>query len=223
MKLLILALAVSIHHPHTSGIHSVDTPLGHDTGTASPAQGLIFLDVPLTAGMSWNQINNEFLPGSGFRWATYNEVIGLVNTAGFWPPITETSWYGSQNHIVHSTMPIDHLVTLLGPTHLNEPQRLIRGFTGDPFVNGKVQSLFLSDVADGCPECYDESWNGSYSAPDGSILDFVERFHYLGPDAVSLQTGGFLVQAIAIPEPPGWAIWSILYLAFLFFVIVLYS
>jgi hypothetical protein len=62
-----------------------DSAFGANTLTIDTSSGLAWLNVTLTAGMSYNQVLAATLPGGefqGFRYATAPEVLALYNDAG---------------------------------------------------------------------------------------------------------------------------------------------
>ncbi len=63
-----------------------DAGAGNGYITRSVEQGLDYLDLSQTLGMSWNQVDAELSAGGtfeGFRFATETEVIALANGNGF--------------------------------------------------------------------------------------------------------------------------------------------
>ncbi len=63
-----------------------DAAAGNGYITRSVEQGLDYLDISQTLGMSWNQVDAQFTAGGtfeGFRFATEAEVIDLANYNGF--------------------------------------------------------------------------------------------------------------------------------------------
>ena len=87
-----VASAVALTNPFASAQITVedDVIFGAESITRDAQQDLDFLDVPLSVGRSYNDVSGQFGPGGdfeGWRHATLEEVITLVNNWGFGPSV----------------------------------------------------------------------------------------------------------------------------------------
>ncbi|GEM_PF-4858208 len=74
---------------------AADHPVfGVDSVTIDPSQSLAFLDLTVTDEVSFAAMPALLQPGAtydGWRYATHDEIIGLLNATGWLPPITDLS------------------------------------------------------------------------------------------------------------------------------------
>ncbi len=93
---------------------------GANSVTDDSRTGLIWLDMPFSAGLSYDQALADTAPGGifyGYRFATVQEVLGLYYSAG----IPATGYYSL------STPAIQNLISLIGPSGtINGYQGILR-------------------------------------------------------------------------------------------------
>lgn len=110
-------------------LSSADHPRhGANTLTVDANTGLAWLDLPLTSGLSFQQVLAATQPGgafAGFRFASTHELFGLFADAGLpgqgWHPISDPQ-----------TAPVLPLLSLLGTTSSQDGYPETFGVTGTP-------------------------------------------------------------------------------------------
>jgi hypothetical protein len=108
----LLALLLTSASVHADLLSVSDPRFGSGALTLDTTTGLAWLDLPFSAGLSYQQMLAALQPGGsfeGFRYATAQEVGTLFISAGIPGP----GWYPESSS---SLQPIIALVTLLGPT-----------------------------------------------------------------------------------------------------------
>src|ERR1041385_8142533 len=111
-RLLQVRILLFLSRLHTGGalIEADDQRFGPGSLTIDTATGLGWLDLPLTVGLSYNQILAESGPDgrfAGFRHAGVDEIAGLFVSAGI-PDIGEVS--------EANAVPAMNLIALIGAT-----------------------------------------------------------------------------------------------------------
>jgi len=112
-----------------------DPAFGANTLTIDTSSGLAWLNVTLTAGLSYNQVLAATLPGGefqGFRYATAPEVLTLYNDAG----IPGRGFYPLSSPAVPA---IQSLVSLVGVTFTQYGNPGVIGITGADVLSGTSQ------------------------------------------------------------------------------------
>lgn len=170
-------------------IYEADDPVfGVGALTRDTDQGLDFLDVTLSTNQSYNDVSGQFGVGGdyeGFRYATEDEVIALVNNWGFNPSaVAGGSVYGAPGD------QLSGLVSLLAATGVFEYGRYLYGITGTPAGDG-YRFIYLEDVYD------------NEVPHDRFLYDFVYSSDWLLDSDFGPVTGSYLVRDAVepIPEP----------------------
>ncbi len=122
-----------------------DATFGVGTLTRDTAQGLDFLDVTFSTNRSYNDVSTEFGVGGdfeGYRYATEQEVVNLVNNWGFSPgAVAGGDVIGNSGGDQ-----LSGLVNLLGETILSPgAQRRIFGITGTLITPTNVRGTWITD------------------------------------------------------------------------------
>ena len=95
-------------------ISADDSTFGAGTLTRDTLQGLDFLDVTFSVGLTRAYVSSQFVTGgqfAGFRYATDDEVINLINNTGFNPVAVSGADVAGTNGIDY----LSSLVSLLDP------------------------------------------------------------------------------------------------------------
>ena len=149
-----------------------NTDLTLDTGT-----NLLWLDIPVTRNMSYNQVQRLLAPGevfAGFRYATADEVRGLFSSAG----IVEHAFFCSA---CNDFTEIRTLQSLIGVTLDIGNEYYTYGFIGDVWPDGRAIEAGIMSIG-------------------GSEVTGAQALHgLLSPDATWINSGSFLVTAVPVP------------------------
>ena len=134
IRMLCVLLTVTLSTGVSALVISVDDVggFGADALTRDTEQGLDFLDLMFSAGRSYNDISTQFAPGgdfAGFRYATLDEVIALVNQFGVSPAVSA----GTGTNIASD---LAGLVDMLGATNMGTYNRSATGITATPGPGG---------------------------------------------------------------------------------------
>ncbi len=132
---IVVAMLVSSTPLRAVLILTGDSAFGANTLTIDASSGLAWLNVTLTAGMSYNQVLAATLPGGefqGFRYATAPEVLALYSDAG----IPGTGFYPVSSPVVQS---IRSLVSLVGVTFTQYGNPGAIGITSTEELSGTFQ------------------------------------------------------------------------------------
>lgn len=175
----------------TAEVFSADYTSGSGDGwiTIDSSTGLKWLDVSLTAGLTFDEVRTGEWYSRGFRYATKEELIILFANAG-------TPDDGFDLSITHPAETLE-LAQLLGPTLVNPGRITVAGFIGTDFFD---QDITLSNHPIG----------QGFSAQLGKIdyLTTEGEAHFTGGHPFSNQAsdeyGSFLVSSV--PEPSTYAI-----------------
>lgn len=128
-----------------AAIVSFDSTFGTDTITRDTSTGLSWLDVNLTHGLTYNQVNGQLGPGGdyeGFRYATAREFDQLIVNFGYTPLRHGCADGFSNCDLFDLTAQRDPAAKILIDT--------LGGGTGDAFFAGGIGILgiTISDYAD---------------------------------------------------------------------------
>jgi hypothetical protein len=102
-----------------------DAQFGSGALTLDTRTGLTWLDVPFSAGLSYDQVVAAMQPGEefqGFRYATAQEVFDLFTSAGIPPP-------GDYNEAQIGPQ-VSNFISLVGTTSSNEGRLEVTGISG---------------------------------------------------------------------------------------------
>jgi hypothetical protein len=173
---------------------SLSSPFGPDTITLDTATNLEWLDVPLTLGLSINQVTAQLGPGdtyAGFRYASSSEIGMLFTDAGLTLGFTTNPIY---------VPPAQALLSLLGQTGSQPtpggPAVFAQGWDSDTTGGyNNIDVLQIQPVGPpGNPVC----------APAGCVYTLIPGLSLPPADGSHAfdNTGSFLVRSVApIPEP----------------------
>jgi len=161
-----------------------DIVFGADALTRDTGQGLDFLDVPLSASRSYNDVSTQFGAGGdfeGFRYASDTEVLNLINNYGFSPEVVwDTNTTGDTGGDQ-----LSGLVDLLGASQMDVDSREVNGFTGIPHGPSQRRFIQISDFLSPTTDDLVRATNGYGDANSGPVVS-----SYLVRGATS-----------AVPEP----------------------
>lgn len=187
--LSVIVVIISLNSVTLGAIISADHPsFGVGSLTRDLAQGLDFLDMTESINRSYNDVASEF--GSdgdfeGFRFATEEEVVSLVNNWGFSPgAIAGTSVSGDAG-----IDQLSGLFDLIGATHTRDDARLANGFTSTPAGPEEQRAFVLLDV-------FDHSTGPLTSDVAAGTKSFPVTWSHP-------QMGSFLVQPSSVVPEPG--------------------
>jgi PEP-CTERM motif len=159
---------------------------GDNAITRDTEKGLDWLNLGLSAGRSFNDVSANFGLGGdfqGFRHATFGEVLGLLESAG-WPVI------GSNIFSPQAYQPLSTLQALVGITQDLGYMRISTGTTAGT----------VSDARDGV----------SIYVETRSLVGLTQRGGGWGDDDVNPQVGHWIVRdVIPVPEATVLAFFSI--------------
>jgi hypothetical protein len=195
MRVLHAILLLALCGHASAALVSADYVTGSGDGwiTQDSSTGLEWLDVPLTAGQSLNEVRSGTWISNGFRYATKSEVLALYRNAG-----TPDDGFD-----VSETYPAEtlELVRLLGPTVIGDGRVSVMGFMGTDYFDHDLTlathpmgSVFNAQVA------YIDYLEIDPAAPWGEA-------HFTGGHPMSNESefflGSYLVRGVAnsVPEP----------------------
>lgn len=120
LKKLLALTCLTLPLNVSAAIVSLDSSFGADTITRDTETGLDWLDVTVTAGLSFNAVSAEFGAGGdyeGYRYATTAELDQLITNFGY-VAVNQNCDYGMTNcDIVSGDNPIvEHMIRTLGDT-----------------------------------------------------------------------------------------------------------
>jgi len=183
-KLLLAAVFVLMASGAQATLVEVDhLSFGPNSLTFDTETGLKFLDINLTAGLSFGSITSEFGSGGsfeGFRHATAAELVSLWNSAGIPCPQTIACDLNS-----NSNPGADILIPLVGFVWQNSTALLAEGF--------------VSDLAPVPGERHMGVLEGGRFIANHTQVGLAG--HYPEIAAGSVNRGHWLVEADPIPEP----------------------
>jgi hypothetical protein len=163
------------------------TSLTLDTRT-----GLAWLDLPLTAGLSYQQVITSTQPGGafdGFRYATSQEVLDLYASAG----IPSPGDYPESSPVTQSIL---SLISLVGATSSQDGRPETFGISGTPNFGGRDKPGFDFFLSAGIPE-YEVTAGGQFGNQVGETFGSPLTGSWLvqipEPSSVLLGTGGALI------------------------------
>ena len=161
-------------------ISADDSTFGAGTLTRDTLQGLDFLDVTFSVGLTRAYVSSQFGTGgqfAGFRYATDDEVINLINNTGFNPVAVSGADVAGTNGIDY----LSSLVSLLDPILSNT-------------VNDAVFGQAVCSLAPGACRIsiYDRHVQGS---------DLVNATGGFGFNQVVTNYGSYLVKSTPVPGP----------------------
>lgn len=176
-------------------ISSADhSTFGTDSLTYDSVQGLYFLDLVHTLDETYDYVFSELGTGGeyeGFRFATEQEVINLVNNWGFSP----TAMAGVETVGNTGGDQISGLVDLVTPTRIVIPSfRESNGVTGTSTGSGVHRIVSLGDVT---PPLSNDDVDADGVIADNSSLATLGSWLVLLPETSS------------VPEPSGLALLGI--------------
>jgi hypothetical protein len=128
-------------------VSASDPRFGPGTLTLDTATGLAWLDLPITAGYSYESMSAALQPGgefAGFRYATSQEVAGLFGASG----IPGTGWFPESGPVFQ---PITALVNLLGQTSNQDGYAEAGGVSGTWGHGGLIRPILDFVYENGVP------------------------------------------------------------------------
>lgn len=178
----------------SASLISHGSSFGADTITLDTNTGLEWLDLPITQGLSINQVTAQLGAGgqfAGFQYAYASDLATLILDAG----ITNGNSTDSANIAA-----VSNLISLLGQTFTitvdGRTSTGTRGFTRDHGFHGPNDNesglIFIAQNSDGSTQ--------EIANPFG-FDDFI------GFDSIDSGGGNFLVRSVVtdVPEPSTWA------------------
>jgi hypothetical protein len=175
-------------------VSGTDPLFGPGSLTLDTATGLAWLDLPISAGYSYEQMSAALQPGGafvGFRYATSQEVAGLFSSAG----INGAGWFPDSSP---GFQPIIGLITLLGQTSSQDGYPEAGGISGTWGNGGLIRPILDFVYENGVPG-YEVSgyptpaWEfGSTTASSSWLVAPIPEPGAVGIAAV----GGFLLVAV---------------------------
>jgi hypothetical protein len=197
---VLLMLALLAIWPAHAAIVPVATTFGPDTGTLDTDTDLIFLDVGLTAGLSYNQIHgSEFGSGgmfAGFRYATADEVVALFEHSGLLTvgPITPAA--EAQVFDFTSSLGISPVDVAMG-TGDRLAYRALTGDPGDFPLSRRVAELVMDRVT------IEPSSSEIFFSTMAAVADDVAPDVGTFPPEPSVRAAGswLVITSTAIPVP----------------------
>lgn len=122
MKKFALSLSLMFSFVANADIVSIDSVFGSNTVTQDTDTGLEWLDVTVTAGMSYSSVLAEMSVGGdldGYRYATVDELDQLIANFGYTPvngTCPELNTYCDESIAGDSSL-IENIIKMLGDTH----------------------------------------------------------------------------------------------------------
>lgn len=153
----------------------------HGTFTTDSAQGLDFLDLTASTNRSFNEVSAQFGSGGdfeGWRYATEEQVVTLINNSGFSPALSA----GSDATGDTGGDQLSGLVSLLGITNSLATSAFSNGLTGTAVASNQ-RTVTIEDVLSA-------SENDKAFATD--VLMKTTKVNSFG---------SFLVRTSSLPEP----------------------
>ena len=130
LRLLILALLMlRLNNFVVAAVFSADDPrYGAGMLTVDTSTGLAWLDLPLTSGLSYQEVLAATQPGgafAGFRYASAQEVFAFFDAAN----LPKQGWYSESSS---AAQPILSFISLVGATSSQDGRQETLGRTGTP-------------------------------------------------------------------------------------------
>jgi len=168
-------------------LSSSDPRFGENSLTLDTSTGLAWLDLPMSVGLSYNQVLAATQPDgpfAGFRFATREEITDLFRSAG----LPGEGFFPESGT---NTANILQLISLVGATSSHDGRAEALGITGSPAPPVGVNSLHYTE--------YIEFLYGSTVPGYG-----LASFNAFGDGYGTYTVGSWLVESV--PEPTSWGI-----------------